>query len=481
MLRIFFKFLIAMTCTGALLLPSSASAQTCSAGPFVNAVGDTITFTATLHTSDPNENGEGEPLTISSSGGEVNSPPIPYYESNIPFSFTATKPNETINGSISGFDGDETCEIGNVFVNGASALPVAVKKVANTAGVGLGLLGIGAGVAFGLLACAPPFTPLCLGLLLGGGGGAASGLLLTNYYPADPSDSNYTTIAQPIIPSFSPITVGGTVNRAQADAFNSLIANQAAIVGVTNAAVTSANRAQGALDAGNTVWQIRQKQAAQLYTVTLGGLLRRQVTLLGSLRNAIGNSISIPITPSNVFAFEWNILTYGLPAPLSQTLGMYGLTSSQISETTKLLAVQDINVASGRFPDILTAPQVIGPLQNAASVLSGVPVILKPGDLNPAINPRSAGTTTVALLSTNSFDATKVDVATVHFGPNGAIIVPSASTQDVNHDGKPDLILKFNTSDTGIQCGDSMAALTGQTTDKTPFFGGGAFRTTCSL
>jgi len=40
--------------------------------------------------------------------------------------------------------------------------------------------------------------------------------------------------------------------------------------------------------------------------------------------------------------------------------------------------------------------------------------------------------------------------------------------EDVNGDGRLDLMLHFRTQDTGIQCGDTSASLTGETFDGAP-------------
>jgi hypothetical protein len=93
-----------------------------------------------------------------------------------------------------------------------------------------------------------------------------------------------------------------------------------------------------------------------------------------------------------------------------------------------------------------------------------VDIDIKPGS-NPApINPKSQGTIPVAILTTDTFDATTVNVSTVLFGKTGteAAIVRSA-LEDVDGDGDTDLLLDFNTQDTGIQCGDTSASLTGET------------------
>jgi hypothetical protein len=100
-----------------------------------------------------------------------------------------------------------------------------------------------------------------------------------------------------------------------------------------------------------------------------------------------------------------------------------------------------------------------------------VPVDIKPGSATNPINLRSRGVIPVAILSTDSFDATTVDPASVCFG--GA---EDASQRDcteaahgrghlgdVNGDGRLDLLLHFETQQTGIDPGDTQACLTGTT------------------
>jgi YVTN family beta-propeller protein len=89
---------------------------------------------------------------------------------------------------------------------------------------------------------------------------------------------------------------------------------------------------------------------------------------------------------------------------------------------------------------------------------------IKPGDITNSVNPRSNGIIPVAILTTGAFDAGTVDPLSVRFGPQGT---PEAHgrghIEDVNGDGRLDLVLHFRTDKTGIKCGDSSAKLTGAT------------------
>ena len=93
-----------------------------------------------------------------------------------------------------------------------------------------------------------------------------------------------------------------------------------------------------------------------------------------------------------------------------------------------------------------------------------VAVDIKPDDFPNSINPKSQGVIPVAILTTDTFDATTVEPLSIEFGPNGAIEAHGKGhIEDADGDGNDDLVLHFNTQETGIQCGDTSASLTGQT------------------
>jgi hypothetical protein len=92
-----------------------------------------------------------------------------------------------------------------------------------------------------------------------------------------------------------------------------------------------------------------------------------------------------------------------------------------------------------------------------------VEIDVKPGSDPNAVNPRSKGVISVAVLGSVDFDATLVDFSTVAFGPGAASPVHDGHVEDVNSDGFFDTVLHFKTQETGIQCGDIEATLTGET------------------
>jgi hypothetical protein len=107
-----------------------------------------------------------------------------------------------------------------------------------------------------------------------------------------------------------------------------------------------------------------------------------------------------------------------------------------------------------------------------------VTIDIKPGSSPNSINPKSNGVIPVAILTTDTFDATTVDPLSVRFGPEGAKEMhKKGHIEDVNKDGEPDLVLHFKTQATGITCGDTSASLTGETVDGDPIQGFDSIKT----
>ena len=105
-----------------------------------------------------------------------------------------------------------------------------------------------------------------------------------------------------------------------------------------------------------------------------------------------------------------------------------------------------------------------------------VSIDIKPGSDPNSINLKSKGKIPVAVLTTGPFDATQLNWETVLFGPEGATESHGRShVEDVDDDGDMDVVLHFNTQDTGILCDDTEVTLTGET------FGGEAITGTDSV
>lgn len=113
-----------------------------------------------------------------------------------------------------------------------------------------------------------------------------------------------------------------------------------------------------------------------------------------------------------------------------------------------------------------------------------VEIDIHPGSDPNSINLRNKGVVPVAILTTDDFEATTVDPSTVCFGdaeePAERDCTEAHDTghvEDVDGDGDLDLLLHFETRETGIDSGDTEACLTGTTSDGTAVEGCDAVRT----
>jgi hypothetical protein len=101
---------------------------------------------------------------------------------------------------------------------------------------------------------------------------------------------------------------------------------------------------------------------------------------------------------------------------------------------------------------------------------TAVDIDVKPGSDRIPVKLSSRGVIPVAILSTSSFDATTVDPGTVCFGddedPSQRDCTEAHGTghiEDLDRDGDLDLVLHYETGQTGIDLADTQACLAGRT------------------
>jgi concanavalin A-like lectin/glucanase superfamily protein len=165
-------------------------------------------------------------------------------------------------------------------------------------------------------------------------------------------------------------------------------------------------------------------------------------------------------------------ITYNpVPSPETMLIG-----SSHLA-----IGAQDDPYFGGSIDDVRIYERALDPAEIKALADEGqqkVSIDIKPGSVVNAINPRSNGVIPVAVLSTQTFEATTVNPSSVRFGPGGARDAHTEGyIEDVNHDGKPDVVFHFRTQATGIKCGDASAFLTGQTLDGQAITGSDSIKT----
>jgi hypothetical protein len=107
-----------------------------------------------------------------------------------------------------------------------------------------------------------------------------------------------------------------------------------------------------------------------------------------------------------------------------------------------------------------------------------VEIDIKPGSDAGSINPASRGVIPVAILGSESFDVTDIDLTTLAFGPDGATPAHSRGghPKDVNGDGAMDLVSHFWVQDTGITSETDPPCVSGKTLDDAAFEGCGAIQ-----
>jgi hypothetical protein len=105
--------------------------------------------------------------------------------------------------------------------------------------------------------------------------------------------------------------------------------------------------------------------------------------------------------------------------------------------------------------------------EDALRELRLVAIDIKPGESPAAINTKSNGKLPLAILSSRTFSAPDmIDTSTLTFGATGrerSLAFCNSNGEDVNGDGRMDLVCHFNIGDTGLKTGDPQAVLRGRT------------------
>ena len=210
-----------------------------------------------------------------------------------------------------------------------------------------------------------------------------------------------------------------------------------------------------------------------LLVVALGQDVRGVTTLDGiSYPNLSGDflSMSFHITGETTAPPFGPSQTETLVVPVTFTgTFVHGTNPSDVtSETLVGNAIATVTLTQQNFgPPIGVRWRVTGLTYDIVAFL---PVAI---DIKPkTINAKSHGKISVAILSTETFDATTIDPQTLRFGETGAEqSLAFCAAKDVNHDRLPDLRCFFETDATGFQQGDTTAVLTGETFDGTQVSG----------
>jgi hypothetical protein len=460
-------FSVMVYATAAPLFAQSTTVTIASGSPaFVVSfnAGDAVDIVGTLSTTDVNENGEGEPLIITSTTGF--STTIAAYAQPTTASFTASAAG-SISAYIQGYDGDESGLV-SATINSTTKkrFTQAQKDAFSKASADLNIQ-----AAAGALAAAiclaipdPSITKICA--LAAGSYSGITWLLSAQLgrLALDPSDPNFMVLCSPTFPNL-PLESGA---GPAVDALNALIALEEQAEGYAAAMIVCVNRAQGAADAGDAFWEAQQLRALGLFQANL-------VTLLGQYPALLTNAVtqmqlagaSLTVTQSDAFSFEFQILVSGLPPSLAAALTALGADQATQDQIRLLAFVQDVNAISGAFPQNLLGTTLVADIQALVNAL-GIPVQIdiKPGSSTNPINRTSQGLIPVAILSNATFDALQIDASTLTFGSTGnedSLAFCNQYGEDINGDGLLDLVCHFETAFTGFKRTDTVGVLKGAT------------------
>jgi hypothetical protein len=333
--------------------------------------GDKVDIVATLNTTDVNENGEGEPLKLQSSGGFAAT--ISAYAQPTALSFVATVDGESLSGFIVGFDFDESATV-TVTVNSTAKkrLTQAQKDALARASADLNIIAAGGATVMAVCAVLPPPADVCVAFFGPFSGTVWLGSALIGRLALDPADPNFREIFQPVVPEVPPVADVAGITQAERDAYAALMDNLVHAIALADAAQISINRAQAAEDAGDAEWETRQEAAVNDYLAGLGALLRAEPALLTAFAGALeAGGVTRSITSSDAIVFELNVLFYGLPSFLTNTLHALGADDAAIEQIRQLAIVQDIDAMAGSYPQMLTNADLLGSLARAGQALAG--------------------------------------------------------------------------------------------------------------
>jgi len=137
------------------------------------------------------------------------------------------------------------------------------------------------------------------------------------------------------------------------------------------------------------------------------------------------------------------------------------------AHTATLLPSGAVLVAGGGYENNGGTPQSTAEIWSRGPVCLEIPIDIKPGSFPNSINLGSGGTVPVAILSTNTFDATGVNPTSITLA--GAAVklkgqgTPQSSTQDINGDARLDLVVHIVTEALQLNSSDTEAVLQGAT------------------
>jgi hypothetical protein len=149
-----------------------------------------------------------------------------------------------------------------------------------------------------------------------------------------------------------------------------LLSNEKQEIGLIEAIITSVNRASGAAQAKNFLWQNRQTQAAVSYLAQLSVLIGKEPSLQSTFQNSWIAAGFSTISPSatDIQSAQVTLGAAGFPSDQVQTFLQLGLSSQDIANLLQsLISLNPTQVAAlGSFPANFTNQSFITDLYASA-------------------------------------------------------------------------------------------------------------------
>ncbi|MEE8568320.1 MAG: hypothetical protein V3S81_06895, partial [Anaerolineales bacterium] len=204
------------------------------------------------------------------------------------------------------------------------------------------------------------------------------------------------------------------------------------------------------------------------------------------------------VQDSQIPGFEWGRITWNTEPEGNVPEGSAIVVEARAADTEAGLGGQpfipvdndELFTIFGRYIEVRTTLKaspggespVLSDLRIRPAVIP-VEIDIKPGSDPNSINCNNEeGVIAVAILTTDTFDATTVDHTTVTFEGATETHVeketgePRRHEEDVDEDGDMDLVFHFRLGDTSLTCESTMGTLTGETYDGLPIEGSDSVR-----
>jgi hypothetical protein len=204
---------------------------------------------------------------------------------------------------------------------------------------------------------------------------------------------------------------------------------------------------------------------------------------------SVGDTLIVSATGINEgtaeapFGFAWTVKLFapGGAQILSNRFGgqqpmAVGEQKDFLHNTGFIFQISGDYTAEVIFSDVLGETNLANnSRRRTVTVRNPVNIDVKPGNTKNQINICSSASIRVAILGSETFDATAVDETTVKFADayvrQRGNSKPKGQVQDVNRDKIKDFVLRFNVAELKLKSGDTQATLTGQTLSGIKFSG----------